>query len=51
MSLVWSYDAVLVGASDAGSIPASSTTMGLIGFDDKIKNVLNELSTDQEETE
>ena len=29
----WSYDAVLVGASDAGSIPASSTTMGLIGFD------------------
>ncbi len=34
MSLVWSYDAVLVGASDAGSIPASSTTMGLIGFDE-----------------
>ena len=24
---------MLVGASDAGSIPASSTTTGLIGFD------------------
>lgn len=33
MARLWSYDAELVGASDAGSIPASSTTTGLIGFD------------------